>query len=101
MVESVFKVLLEQHLIRDVRVQEVLPTKGKPAKKELGTSTVWIIKLDINENQVDVLEAARGGPREWACLDNLSKWLKNHRIEEYRVNFLSQDENQMILDFVS
>lgn len=101
MIENVFKVLIEQQIIKNVQVQEVLPTKGKPAKKEFGASTVWIIKLNINENQVDVFEAARGGPREWASLDNLSKWLKNHGIEEYHVNFLSQDENQMILDFVS
>lgn len=100
MVESVFRVLLDQHLIRDVQVQEVLPTKGKPAKKERGTSMVWIVKLSINDNQVEILEAARGGPREWASLDNLTRWLKTYGIEEYRVNFLTSNDTQMMLDLI-
>ena len=100
MIESVFKVLLEQQLIRDVQVQEVLPTKGKPAKKEGGSSTVWIVKLGINDNQAEILEAARGGPREWASLDNLTRWLKTHGIEEFRVNFSTSNDTQMSLDLI-
>lgn len=100
MIESVFKVLLEQQLIRDVQVREVLPTKGKPAKKEGGSSTVWIVKFGINDDQVAILEAVRGGAREWASLDNLTRWLKTHGVEEYRVNFLTPDDSQMNLDLV-
>jgi len=100
MIENVFKVLIEQQLIRDIQVQEVLPTKGKPAKMEWGSSTVWIVKLGINDDQVAILEAVRGGAREWASLDNLTRWLKTHGVEEYRVNFLTPDDSQINLDLV-
>lgn len=98
MIESVFRVLLDQQLIREILVQEVIPTKGKPAKKEGGSSTVWIVRFGINNDQIAILEAARGGPREWASLDSLTRWLKIHEIEEYRVNFLTPDDTQMSLN---
>lgn len=101
MVENVFNILIEQHLIREIQVQEVIPTKGKPAKMEGGSSTVWIVNLGINNDQIEVLEAARGGPREWASLDSLTRWLKAHGVEEYRAIFRTPKDNQMDLDFVA
>ncbi|GBD97851.1 MAG TPA: hypothetical protein ENG83_00150 [Nitrospirae bacterium] len=87
MVESVFKELLQQNLITDIHVIETLPNKGKPAQKIAGSTTVWIIKFYYGDSQSSLLEAARGGPREWASLDSLSNLLRVCGVEKYQVHF--------------
>lgn len=85
MLESVFKGLIHQKLITDIHVIEALPSKGKPAKKEVGSKSVWIVKSLYGDNQSELVEAARGGPREWASLDNLSNWLRACGVKEFQV----------------
>jgi hypothetical protein len=85
MIESVFKNCLEQNIIESIEVQEVLPSKGKPARKITGSATVWIVKFAVGEKQM-TLESARGGSREWASLSNLDKWLKSCGIKSYVIN---------------
>lgn len=89
MQESVFKEFIEQDVISDVHVLETLPSKGKPAQKKTGSKTVWTIKFSYGSEKASFLEAARGGPREWASLDNLMNWLKACGIKKCEINFLS------------
>ncbi len=87
MQESVFKELLHQDLITDIHVTEALPNKGKPAQKTAGSTTVWTIKFYYGDSQSSLLEAVRGGPREWASLDSLSNFLRACGVERYQVHF--------------
>ncbi len=90
MLESVFKGLIQQSLISGIQVIEALPSKGKPAKKEVGSKSVWIVKSLYGDNQSDFLKSARGGPREWASLDNLSNWLRTCGVKEFKVKYASE-----------
>ena len=102
MYENVLKAFLKQGLISEILVCETFPSKGKPAKKDLGTTTVWIIKCKFDNNQMSILEAARGGPREWASLDNLNNWLKECGVTNYTINHIinPQELLQQRLAFV-
>lgn len=103
MIESVFKDLLKQTLITDIYVLETLPSKGKPAQKKTGSTTVWIIKFIYGDNQSSLLEAARGGPREWASLDNLSNWMRACGVKKYQVSFSYEYDRlpQQAFEFVN
>jgi len=85
MTESVFKEMLRNRVVSDVSVQEIIPSKGKPAKKADGSKTVWIVNVSLNDRRSLFLESARGGAREWASLDNLDKWLKSCGVERYSI----------------
>jgi len=85
MVENVFKVLLGQKLVTAVQLEEAIPSKGKPAKKRGPLSTIWVVRFVVNNKQVEILESMRGGPREWASLDKLNKWLRSNGIPKYEV----------------
>ena len=103
MIESVFKDLLQQNTITKIHVLETLPSKGKPAQKQAGSKTVWIVKFFYGDNQSSLLEAARGGPREWASLDNLSNWLRACGLKKYQVSFSSENDRlpQQAFEFVN
>ncbi len=103
MIESVFKDFLQQNSITDIHVLEAFPSKGKPAQKQVGSTTVWIIKYFYGDNQSSFLEAARGGPREWASLDSLSNWLRACGGEKFQVNYLSENDRipQESFEFVN
>jgi hypothetical protein len=64
MQESVFRELLKQNSISDIHVLETIPSKGKPAQRKEGSTTVWIVKFFYGDGMFSILEAARGGPRE-------------------------------------
>jgi hypothetical protein len=85
MVENVFLNMHSEGLITNIRVEENLPSKGKPLQKETGSTSIWVVKFLFN-NQDTLLESSRGGPREWASLDNLNKWFRTHEIFKYLVN---------------
>ncbi len=87
MQESVFKNFIQQNLITDIQVLETLPSKGKPAQKKISSTTVWIIKFFYGDNKVSVLESDRGGPREWASLDKLIRWLRACGVKKCEINF--------------
>ena len=103
MIESVFKDLLQKNLITDIIVLRTVPSKGKPAQKQSGSKTVWIVSFSYGDSQQSVLEASRGGPREWASLSNLSKWLEDAGVEKYQVDFSIDYDRlpQPTLEFVS
>ncbi len=84
MTETVFKEVVKQGIHVQVFIQEALPIKGKPAQKKPGSRTVYIVKIALGEKEV-LLESSRGGPREWASLDKLAKWLKSFGIGDYTV----------------
>lgn len=84
MKESVFKEFVLQGIHMQVLIQEALPIKGKPAQKNPGSKTVYIVKIAL-EGKESLLESARGGPREWASLDKLAKWLKSLGIRNYTI----------------
>jgi len=90
MVESVFIEMLQKGIVNQVMVNESLPSKGKPAKKIPGTSTVWTVRIGLNNGEIVMLESARGGNREWASLDNLTKWLRSLGVSQYSVVLLSE-----------
>lgn len=46
-------------------------------------------------NQDTFLESSRGGPREWASLDNLNKWFRTHSIFKYLINMSPGSLNLM------
>lgn len=89
--ESAFKGILQQGIITHIEVAEALPSKGKPAQKELGSTTVWIVKIHLGGKEL-ILESTRGGPREWASLDSLDKWLKGHGVINYSINHGSNSD---------
>lgn len=76
-----------------VIIQEALPAKGKPAQKNPGTRTVYIVRIALCEKEL-LLESSRGGPREWASLDKLAKWLKSYGVDDYTVR---HENTQMLL----
>ncbi len=76
-----------------VFIQETLPIKGKPAQKKPGLRTVYIVKIALHGKEL-LLESSRGGPREWASLDKLAKWLKSYGIEDYSVR---HEKTQLLL----
>jgi hypothetical protein len=95
MQETAFRQLLQRRIIREVEVCETYPTKGKPARKDIGSTSVWVLKLFLNEHQFAYLESARGGPREWASLDNLNKWLRALGILHYQIHMLPEKDDAM------
>lgn len=95
MIESVFIEMLQNGIVNDVTIVETLPSKGKPAKKSPGTTTVWTVKIVLNNDEVVTLESARGGNREWASLDNLTKWLRTIGISKYSVLLFSKIEDAL------
>ena len=82
MKESVLKEFIKQGVHLKVIIHKALPIKGKPSQKSPGSKTVYIVKISLGEKEV-ILESARGGPREWASLDKLSKYLKKYDIVNY------------------
>jgi len=82
--ESVLKEFVQQGIHMQVLIQEAFPIKGKPAQKNLGSKTVYIVKIVLG-GKGTLLESARGGPREWASLDKLAKWLKLFGIRNYTI----------------
>ena len=84
MTETALKEMLKQGIPMRVFIQETLPIKGKPAQKKPGSKTVYIVKITLSEKEL-LLESSRGGPREWASLDKLAKWLKSYGIGDYTV----------------
>jgi hypothetical protein len=101
MKESVFKELIREGVHLKVIIQESLPSKGKPAQKNLGSKTIYIVKIMLREKETP-LESARGGPREWASLDKLAKWLKTYGIVNYVIRHANaQQLLQQSIVFVS
>jgi hypothetical protein len=90
MVESVFMDMLRKGIITNVVIEETLPRKGKPALKKVGATAVWIVRIILNNAEVLTLESARGGPREWASLDSLNKWLRSCDVSKYTINLSSR-----------
>jgi uncharacterized protein (DUF342 family) len=84
MKESGLKEFIKEGVQLKVFIQEALPIKGKPSQKSPGSKTVYIVKISLGEKEV-ILESTRGGPREWASLDKLSKWLKKYGIINYTI----------------
>lgn len=101
MKESVFRMMLDQKLITAVHLDEAVPSKGKPAKRQGPFSSVWVVRIVMGNGQVGILESARGGAREWASLDKLNRWLKGMGIAKYDVYSLRQQNAvlQQALDF--
>lgn len=90
MVESVFIDMLRKGIITNIGIEETIPSKGKPALKEVGAISVWIVRIILNNDEVLTLESARGGPREWASLDSLNKWLRSCDVSKYTINLSSR-----------
>ncbi len=84
MKESGLKEFIKEGIPLKVFIKEVLPIKGKPSQKSPGSKTVYVVNISFGEKEV-ILESARGGPREWASLDKLSKWLKKYGIVNYTI----------------
>ena len=84
MKESGLKEFIKEGVHLKVFIQEALPIKGKPSQKSPGSKTVYIVRISLGEKEV-ILESTRGGPREWASLDKLSKWLKKYGIVNYTI----------------
>jgi hypothetical protein len=101
MTESVFRMMLEQKLITAVHLEEAVPSKGKPAKRQEPFTSIWIVRIVLGNGQDGILESARGGAREWASLDKLNRWLRGLGIEKYDVYSLRQRSAalQQSLDF--
>lgn len=101
MIESVFRIMLDQNLIAAVHLEEAVPSKGKPAKRQEPFSSIWIVRIVMGNGQVGILESARGGAREWASLDKLNRWLRRLGIDKYDVYSLRQRGAalQQTLDF--
>jgi hypothetical protein len=84
MTETVLREIVKQGIHMQFFIQETLPIKGKPAQEKPGSRTVYIVKIALGERE-SLLESSRGGPREWASLDKLAKWLKSYGIVNYTV----------------
>lgn len=95
MIESVFREIIKQSTVTSVQIQEVLPSKGKPAKNKEKGATVWIVIVCLGEEHL-TLESARGGAREWASLNNLDKWLRSFGIESYTINHKAGGESPQL-----
>ncbi len=91
MTVNVLKEMMNQGIKPVMRVEEVIPSKGKPAQKAPGSTTVFIIKVSIDGNESD-LESSRGGPREWSDLNKLVKWLKSMGIHDYNGSLSNAEE---------
>ena len=91
MTVNVLKELINQGIKPVMRVEEVIPSKGKPAQKAPGSTTVFIIKISIGDNE-SILEASRGGPREWSDFNKLVKCLKSMGIHDYKVSLSNPEE---------
>ena len=91
MKETVLKELIKEGVHLKIFIQEALPSKGKPAQKNLGSKTIYIVKISLGEKE-SRLESARGGPREWASLDKLAKWLKGHGVVDYTIRLADTQE---------
>lgn len=97
MLESVFRKLLEQSLVSAVEVLPVVAAKGKPARRSRGRELVWSVRIHpLSGRGVEFIEAARGGPREWASLDRLIRWLSTCGVEvcSVRIQALNADARQ-------
>lgn len=99
MIESVFRDMVKNRLIKDLLIEETLPRKGKPALKETGTTTVWVVNVLLSDDTSFLLESARGGAREWASLSNLDKWLKACGVLRYTVKHAPRQALQQTLAF--
>lgn len=91
MIESVFREIVGKKLLNYVEVQEALPNKGKPAQRENGARTVWVIKASLGNEEI-LLESSRGGAREWASLNSLDNWIRHLGIQSYSVNHMSHEK---------
>lgn len=103
MQESVFKSLLQKNLISGISVLKTVPSKGKPAQKQTSSKTVWIVRVFYGDNQSSIVEASRGGPREWASLDSLHNWLMSCGGQKYQVDISTDYDRlpQQTFEFVN
>jgi len=85
MKENAFKEIIQHGIIPSIVAQEAIPRKGKPAQKPPGSKTVYILIIRLGDKE-SILEAARGGPREWSSLDKLDQWLKANGISSFSIN---------------
>jgi hypothetical protein len=95
MTENVLKELIAQGLSPQVIVEEAIPSKGKPARKAPGSITIFIVNIHL-EGKESVVEASRGGPREWSDFNKLVKWLKGLGIHNYKVNLSDPEEERAV-----
>ncbi len=83
MTVTVLKELISQGLDPQAIIDEVIPSKGKPAQKTPGSTTVYIVKIRLRDKE-SVVESSRGTPREWSDFNTLVKWFKSMGIHDYR-----------------
>lgn len=84
MQEPVFKELLGLAAVREIRICPGPAFKGKPARQRSTTesnATIWRVLIGVGQKD-EFLEAARGGPREWASLDRLVAWLRDKGVKQ-------------------
>lgn len=91
MTETVLKGFIKQGIEPQVIVEEAIPSKGKPAQKSLGSTTVFIVNICLWE-KTSTIEASRGGPREWRDFNKLVKWLKSLGIHDYKVRLFAPED---------
>ena len=85
MVENVFKDFVKVGIIKEIIIKETAPNKGKPAQRDRGATMIYVVSINLNNEEI-IIDSARGGPREWASLDSLDKWLKGCGVIQYSVN---------------
>ena len=81
--------LVAQDCVREVRVSESLPSKGKALHS--ADKRVWIVTVVLVNGGESRLLSTRGSQREWASLDRLTEWLRAIGLGNYHV---VQMENQ-------
>jgi len=90
--EYAFKLMINKGFVSNVEICESTPIKGKAALKADTTTSVWVIKITLNDGTFELLESYRGGAREWASLDRLNNWLRNLGLKKYDVNLIKRSE---------
>ena len=91
MTETVLKELISQGVEPQVTVEEAIPSKGKPAQKALGSTTVFIVKIRLRDKE-SVIESSRGTQREWSDFNTLVKWFKAMGIHDYKATLSDPEE---------
>ncbi len=82
MKQDTFLEFLSQGLIKSITAQESPPSKGKPLD---GEKSIWVLIVTLSNGNTSSLLSSRGTQREWASLDTLNEWLKNHGVPNFQI----------------